>query len=136
MLKESYSHLSILKKLKRYTSRSVHKQLVKSLIFSRLDYFNNLFIDLPQYQVRRIIMLQKSCASFVKGKFCSTEDVVSLKFCSVEHVVSLKFGSTEYVVSLKFCSIEDVVSLKFCSIEDVVSLKFCSIEDMVSLKFC
>ena len=70
MLKDSYSHLSILKRLKRYTSQSVRKQLVESLIFSRLDYCNNLFIDLPQYQVRRIIKLQKSCASFVKGKFC------------------------------------------------------------------
>ena len=27
-----------------------------------------------------MIKLQKSCASFVKGKFCSTEDVVSLKW--------------------------------------------------------
>ena len=83
MLKDSYSHLSILTKLKRYTSQSVRKQLVESLIFSRLDYCNNLFIDLPQYQVRRMIKLQKSCASFVKGKFCSIEDVVSLKWLLV-----------------------------------------------------
>ena len=83
MLKDSYSHLSILKKLKRYTSQSVRKQLVESLTFSRLDYCNNLFIDLPQYQVPRMIKLQKSCASFVKGKFCSTEDVVSLKWLLV-----------------------------------------------------
>ena len=68
------------KKLKRYTSQSVRKQLVESLIFSRLDYCNNLFIDLPQYQVRRMIKLQKSCASFVKGKFCSIENVVSRKW--------------------------------------------------------
>ena len=45
-LQDSYSHLSILKKLKRYTSQSVCKQLVESLIFSRLDYCNNFFIDL------------------------------------------------------------------------------------------
>ena len=64
MLKDSYSHLSILKKLKRYTSQYVCKQLVESLIFSRLDYCNNLFIDLPQYQVGRMIKLQKSCANF------------------------------------------------------------------------
>ena len=83
ILKDSYSHLSILKTLKRYTSQSVRKQLVESLIFSRLDYCNNLFIDLPQYQVRRMIKLQKSCASFVKGKFCSIEDVVSLKWLLV-----------------------------------------------------
>ena len=49
MLKDSYSHLSILKKLKRYTSQFVRKQLVESLVFSRLDYCNSLFIDLPQY---------------------------------------------------------------------------------------
>ena len=83
ILKDSYSHLNILKKLKRYTSQSVYKQLVESLIFSRLDYSNNLFIDTPQYQVRRMIKLQKSCASFAKGKFCSIEDVVSLKWLLV-----------------------------------------------------
>ena len=74
MLKGSYSHLSILKKLKRYTSQSVRKQLVELLFFSRLDYCNNLFID------RKMIKLQKSCASFVEGKYCSIEDVISLKW--------------------------------------------------------
>ena len=82
-LKHSYSHLSILKKLKRYTSQSVCNQLVESLIFSRFDYRNNLFIDLPQYQVRRMIKLQKSCTSFANGKYCSMEDVVSLKWLLV-----------------------------------------------------
>ena len=60
ILKDSYSHLSILKKLKQYTLQFIRKHLVESLIFSRLDYCNNLFIDLPQYQVRRMIKLQKS----------------------------------------------------------------------------
>ena len=83
MLNNSYSHLSILKKLKRYTSQSVRKQLVEPLIFSRLNYCNNLFINLPQYQVRRMIKLQKFCAGFVKSKFCSIEDVVSLKWLLV-----------------------------------------------------
>ena len=83
MLKDSYSHLSILKNPKRYTSQSVRRQLVESLIFSRLDYCNNLFIDLPQYQVRSMIKLQKSCTTLVKGKYCSIEDVVSLKWVLV-----------------------------------------------------
>ena len=89
ILKDSYSHLSILKKLKRYTSQSVRKQLVESLIFSRLDFCNNLFIDLPQYQVRRMIKLQKSCASFVNDKFCSIEDMVSLKWLLVPERIDL-----------------------------------------------
>ena len=33
--------------------------------------------------------LQKSCASFVKGKFCSTEDVVSLKWLLVPEIIDL-----------------------------------------------
>ena len=33
--------------------------------------------------------LQKSCASFVKGKLCSTEDVVSLKWLLVPEIIDL-----------------------------------------------
>ena len=94
MLKDSYSHLSILKKIKRLTSQSVHKQLVESFIFTRFDYCNKPFIDLPQYQVRRMTKLQKPCASFVKGKFCSVEDMVSLKWLLVPEIIDftvLKF---------------------------------------------
>ena len=71
------------KKTQTIHSQIVRKQLVESLIFSRLDYCYNLFLDLPQYQVRRMTKLQKSYASFVKGKFCSIEDVVSLKWLLV-----------------------------------------------------
>ena len=91
MRKEPYSHVNILKKLKRCTSQFVRKQLVESLIFSRLDYCNNLFIDLPQYQVRRMIKLQKSCISIVKGKFCLIEDVISLKWLLVPKRIDFSF---------------------------------------------
>ena len=71
------------KKTQTYTSQSVRKELLELLIFSRLDYCNILCINLPQYQLRRMIKLQKSCASFIKGKYCSTEDVVSLKWLMI-----------------------------------------------------
>ena len=91
ILKNSYLHLSILKKLKRHTSQSVRKQLVESLIFSRIDYYNNLFIDLPQYQIQKI-KPQKSCASFVKRKFCSFEEcVLSLKCLLVPEWIDFTF---------------------------------------------
>ena len=64
-LKDCYSSLSMLKKLKRYTTLPTRKQLTESLIFSRLDYCNNLFIDLQQYQIKRLLKLQKACAGFV-----------------------------------------------------------------------
>ena len=47
LLKDCYSSLSMLKKVKRYTLLAVRKQLIESLILSRLNYCNNLFIDLP-----------------------------------------------------------------------------------------
>ena len=62
LLKDCYSSLSMLKKLKLYTPLAVPKQLIESLIFSRLDYCNNLFIDLSQYQIKRLLKLQKACA--------------------------------------------------------------------------
>ena len=36
----------MLEKLKRYTTLPIRKQRTESLIFSRLDYCNNLFIEL------------------------------------------------------------------------------------------
>ena len=57
LFKYCYSSLSMAKKLKRYTASPVRKQLTQSLIFSGLDYCNNLFIDLPHYQIKRLLKL-------------------------------------------------------------------------------
>ena len=46
LLKNCYLYLSILKKNAKDV-QSVHKQLIESLILSRLDYYKNLFINLP-----------------------------------------------------------------------------------------
>ena len=67
--KDCYSSLSVLKKLKRYTTLPVRKELTESLMFSRLDYCNNFFIDLPQCQIKRLLKLQKTCAGFVLNKY-------------------------------------------------------------------
>ena len=63
--KDCCSSLSVVKKLKRYTTLPVRKELTESLMFSRLDYCNNFFIDLPQRQIKRLLKLQKTCAGFV-----------------------------------------------------------------------
>ena len=65
LLKDCYSSLSLLKTLKGYPPLPVRKQLTESLVFSRLDYCNNLLIDSPQYQIIRLLKLQKACAGFV-----------------------------------------------------------------------
>ena len=47
---------------------------------SRLSFCNHLFIDLTQYQIRRMIKLQKSCVSLARRQKSSMEDIVSLKW--------------------------------------------------------
>ena len=52
-------------------------------MFSRIDYCNNLFIDLSQYQIKRLLKLQKACAGFVLNKYATYEDITKLKWLLV-----------------------------------------------------
>ena len=83
LLKDCYSSLSMLKKLKRYTPLSERKQLTESFLFSRLYYCNNLVIDLPQYQIKRLLNLQKAFAAFVLNKYAMCESTTKLKWLVV-----------------------------------------------------
>ena len=49
------------------------------MIFSRLGYCNNLFIDLSKYKVKRLLKVQKACAGFVLNKYATCEDITKLK---------------------------------------------------------
>ena len=74
---------------------AVRKQLTESLIFSRLDQCSNLFIDLPQYQIKRLLKLQKACAGFVLNKYATCEDVTKLKWLLVQE--RIKFAITKSI---------------------------------------
>ena len=69
ILKDGYSTLRTLKRLKRYTPYYLRKQLCESLILSKLNYCNILFKTLPQYQKIRMEKLIQSYAGFVKCKY-------------------------------------------------------------------
>ena len=83
LLKDCCSLLSMLKKLKRYTTLPIRKQLTKLLIFSRLDYCKNLSINLPQYQIKGLLKPQKACSGFVLNKSATCQDVTKLKWLLV-----------------------------------------------------
>jgi len=92
VLKECYSTLQILKKLKRYTSFKSRKMLVESLILSKIDYCNIIFIDLPKYQLNRLQKLQNISAGFVLQKYATQEDVVSLKWLLVNERINFNIS--------------------------------------------
>ena len=69
-----------MKKLKRYTPLPVRKYLKESIIFSRIDYCSNLFIDLTQYQIKSLLKLQKASSGFVLNKYATCEDMSKLKW--------------------------------------------------------
>ena len=53
VIKSCYAKLAQLRKIKRYTSYNVRKQLAHSLIISKLDYCNLLFHNTPVYALNR-----------------------------------------------------------------------------------
>ena len=92
--KNSYTHLSILKILKRYTSQFVRKQLAKA--FQEYTTVTICYTDLRQSQLQRIIKLQKSCAIFAKRKLCFAEDVVLLKWLLIPERIDFTVSKTTF----------------------------------------
>ena len=64
--------------------------MTESLIFSRLDYCNNVFIDLPQYQIKRLSNLQKTWAYFVVNMYATYEDITKLIWLLVLEIIHFK----------------------------------------------
>ena len=60
------------------------------MIFSRLDYCNNVFIDLPQYQIKRLSNLQKTWAYFVVNMYATYEDITKLIWLLVPEIIHFK----------------------------------------------
>ena len=65
-------------------------------MFSRLDHCNNLFIDLPQYQIIRLLKQQKTCAGFVLNKYAACEDITKLKWLLVPERIN--FTITKIII--------------------------------------
>ena len=61
--------VSILRKLKYLAKYELRKQLVETLILSKLDYADLVFYPLPQFLLRRVQRVQFAAASFVLGHY-------------------------------------------------------------------
>ena len=69
MVSGCYATLSILRKLKYLAKYELRKQLVETLILSKLDYADLVFYPLPQFLLRRLRRVQFGAASFVLGHY-------------------------------------------------------------------
>ena len=64
-----YTTLLILRKLKYLVKYEFRKQLVETLILSKVDYADLVFYPLPQFSLCRLQRVQFAAASFVLGQY-------------------------------------------------------------------
>ena len=70
--------LAVLKKLRNPAPFRVKKQLVESLIPSKLDYASTVFYPLPVCQQKRLQRVQNVCAGYVLGRYAREDDCLQL----------------------------------------------------------
>ena len=75
LLTSCYAALAVLRKLRNLAPYHVRKQLVESLVLSKLDYGCVVFYPLPDYQMKRLQRVQTTCASYVVGRYAVLEDL-------------------------------------------------------------
>ena len=82
-------------------SLTIQKQLTELLIFSRLDYCNNVFINLPQYQIKQLLNLQKICAYFVVNIYATYEDITKLMWLLIPEIIHFNITKFSFKGLLK-----------------------------------
>ena len=75
--------LAVLRKLRNLAPYHVRKQLVKSLVMSKLDYGCVVFYSLPEYQMKRLQRVQTTCAGNVIGRYAVLGDLRKLNWLPV-----------------------------------------------------
>ena len=84
IISSCYGKISVLKKLKNFTTFKLRKQLAECLILSKIDFNDHVFSPLTNAQINKLQRLQKAAASFVFGRYVSTKDILKLRWLPVE----------------------------------------------------
>ena len=80
-----YATLTTLRKLKNILPFHIKKNLAQALVLSKLYYNDILYHSLPDYLMKRLQRVQKATASFVLGRFVSSEEILTkLKWLPVK----------------------------------------------------
>ncbi|KAL9974154.1 hypothetical protein ACROYT_G011160 [Oculina patagonica] len=80
-----YATLTTLRKLKNILPFHIKKNLAQALVLSKLYYNDIVYHSLPDYLMKRLQRVQKATASFVLGRFASSDDILTkLKWLPVK----------------------------------------------------
>ena len=96
VVSDGYSTLRTLRKIKRVTSYHIRKNLVESLILSRIDYGNVIYKNITLTQLSRLQRLQNSAAGYVIGRYAKVNDVISLKWLPIKERIEFAFAKMSF----------------------------------------
>lgn len=94
-LKKCYGKISVLRKLKNFTSFRLRKQLIETLIFSQVDY-NDFIMSLTEAQMKRLQKLPKVACSFVIGRYAKIQDIIKLKWLPIKERCEFNLSKLTY----------------------------------------
>ena len=113
LVKNCNYHIRNLYAVKRYLSKDIINSLVHSLIVSRIDYCNSLFLGLPNYLLKKIQSIINKCARLIFSlppRTPTTPYLIELHWLPVRARVefkvclivykALKFNKPRYIVDL------------------------------------
>ena len=92
-----YYHLRNIAHIRRYLTPSAAESIIHSLISSRLDYCNSLFLGIPQYQLKKLQSVQNTAARILT--YVSKYDHITHK------LKELHWLPVTYRVHFKICLI-------------------------------
>ena len=98
VIRSCYAVLDDLRRLKRFTTFHLRKQLAELLVLSKLDYCNCLYGSLPAYLLKRLQKVQNSAASFVNGRYFKAGDVVSIGWLLITERIDYSIAKLAFQV--------------------------------------
>ena len=111
-----YATLAFLRKLKSFTSLKLRKQLVESLVISKLDYCDTVFYLLHEYLARRLQRVQNACTGSVTNNYCCI-NVIEIGWLAMKqrrewHILKLTRKAMHETTSPYYVNLELVSHLR------------------------
>ena len=82
--------------MRNFLPFNIRKQLVQTLVLSKLYYNCVVYHNLPHYFVKRLQRIQTACASFVVGKYVEREDIIKLNWLPVKEHIEWQLLKSEH----------------------------------------